>query len=1166
MKSISLSIFLVAIVVSSHVKAQDWARLMQEPQGNFYNAKAAFEQYWATEDPSQKGRGYKAFKRWENFVERRVYPSGDLSQLNLTAINFEDYLSKNQSSGSQGSVKGYGGGSNLVTSATFTAMGPFGAISGNAGGQLLKSGRLNFVTIDPTNSNNLWVGAPAGGLWKSTNGGVSWTTGTDNLSVIGCSDLAIDPNNTNVMYLATGDGDAGDTRSIGVLKSINGGATWTVTGLSNPVTTYRLIRRLIINPSNPQILLAATSSGIYRTTNGGSTWTQITTFSTYDLEFKPGDPNTVYAAGTGFHLSTNGGASFTQIATGIAVSGVNRMAIAVTPHDVNYVYVLASDNANSGLQGVYKSVNSGTSFTVVATSPNMLNGSSNGSGTGGQGWYDLCIAASPLDKNEVVIGGVNVWRTTDGGANWTLYGHWTGSGAPFTHADHHDLEYDPSGVLYNANDGTLYKRTASSSSWTELSNGMNISQIYRIGLSGQTANKWITGHQDNGTSIWNGTSYNAQLGGDGMDCFFDRSNDNNVFGEYQNGVLRRSTNGGGTWAAVTTGLTGTSPWMTPWKQDPQVANNIYVGRTDLFKSTNQGTSWTQLGSISGSGTIREFAVAPNNSLVIYVLKSSGIFKTVDGGVNWTNVTGTVPVGSALPEYVVIHPSDGNTAWVVCSGYSNANKVFKTTNGGSTWTNISSNLPNIPANCIVYEPGSNDRVYVGMDVGIYYRDNTSSTWTLYNAGLPNTPIADLEISPASPTLLYAATYGRGVWVASLVPYSIVPTSSFVTNTTNYCTATAITFSDQSSNTPNAWNWGVVPNTGVSISSPTAQNPVITFQSSGVYTVNFQAFSSNGPGTTVSQVYTITSSPSLILSSQSQTLCGTGSVSFSVSGAGSYTWSNGGGNSPVAAFSPTSNSVYTVTGASNGCKSTATVSVTTFPSSSISINGPNSVCKGTSLTLLANGATSYTWSNAATGPFISVSPTVTTTYSVMGTSANNCTPTASKLITVNPDPIITLFVADTIICNNSILKITASGASIYTWMPGGFSGSSVIYTPNSTTTYSCFGTDVNGCSGSSNINVQVIICEGINSITFDQNHYDIFPNPSKGKFILKSSGNAGEPLQIKVFSLNGKLVYEQKHNFNETESLEINLEDVAAGTYILTLNTTQKKSKSIRLIKE
>ncbi len=531
MKKITL-LTALASVFCTDLDSQEWTRMMQDPEANYYDVVAEFEKYWSTRDINEKGKGYKIFKRWQHFAEPRVYPSGDLSLLSLTATNYETWLQEN--SNPQGKKKPMGGGAQTASS-TFTAMGPFGAISGSAGNQFLKSGRLNFITIDPSNSNNLWVGAPAGGLWKSTNGGISWTTNTDNLTVTGCTDLAIDPSNTSVMYLATGDGFGSDTRSIGVLKSTDGGNSWNSTGLSYTLTSNLLIRRLIINPNNPQILLAGTNQGIFRTADGGSSWTSVQGAGCYDLEFMPGNPAIVYASGSALRRSTDGGQTFSLVTSGITTAA-GRMAIAVTPADSQYVYVLASNGSNNGFLALYRSTNGGTSFSSMSTTPNLLGWSSTGNDTGGQGWYDLCVAASPLNKDEVVTGGVNVWRSTNGGSSWTIYGHWTGSGAPFTHADHHDLEYNSAGVLYNCNDGTVYRRT--NSGWAEISGSMNISQIYRMGMSSLTSNKWITDHQDNGTSIWDGSVYDACIGGDGMDCFFDRTNDQIVFGETQYGGLR----------------------------------------------------------------------------------------------------------------------------------------------------------------------------------------------------------------------------------------------------------------------------------------------------------------------------------------------------------------------------------------------------------------------------------------------------------------------------------------------------------------------------------------------------------------------------------------------------------------------------------------------------
>ena len=1160
MKLKHLFAFVSASVLCTTASSQEWVTKMQEPQGNFYDVKADFDSYWSTRDKTEKGKGYKAFMRWQNFVEKRVYPSGNLALLSQTAKNFESFLQQNKQ---PTPGKNIGGGS-LIASSTWTPVGPMGPVSGSAGGQLLKSGRLNFITVDPNNTSKLWVGAPAGGLWSSTNGGSSWTTNTDYLSVIGCSDLAIDPTNSNVMYLATGDGDAGDTRSIGLLKSTNGGATWAATGLSNNVSNNFLIRRVIINPNNTQILLVATNTGIYRTANGGTSWTQVTTNSTFDLEFKPGNPNVVYSSGTSFRWSTNGGVTFTVNSTGITTTSVNRMAIAVTPNDSNYVYVLASASSNSGLFAFYKSVNGGTSFAQMTTTVNLLGYSSLGNDTGGQGWYDLCIAASPLDKNEVVTGGVNVWRTTNGGTSWSIYSHWTGSGAPFSHADHHDLQYDQNGQLYGVNDGTVYKRT--STNWTEISGTMNISQIYKIGMSSLLQNKWITGHQDNGSVIYNGTTFNAALGGDGMDCFIDRTSDNNMFAEYYNGALRRSTNGGSTWSAVTAGLSGTAPWVTAWKQDPQVANTIYCGYSQLFKSINQGTNWVQLTATGGTGVINEFAIAPSNNQVIYVLRNSGIYKTIDGGVTWANITGTVPVGSAAPQFVTIDPGDPNNAWVVLSGYSAGNKVFITINGGVSWINYSANLPNIPGNCLAYQPGTNDCVYVGMDVGIYYRTNTSSNWILYNTNLPNVPISDLEISPATPSLIHAATFGRGVWVASTVAGLFPPASNFNTPASGVCSGVPVTFTDQTLNQPTTWSWSVNPPAGIIMTSSVSQNATITFPTGGNYTVTMFTSNSNGAGTVVSKTIAVSSSPPLNIALTSLTVCGGAPATLSASGAFSYTWSHGGGNGSSATFFPSSLTVYTVTGTSGTCSISRTATITPSPVPAISISGPTAICEGESATLLAGGGQTYTWNTSSTSQFITVTPSVSANYSVLSTNQGGCVGGAMILLAVNPPPIITIQANATAICVNEQLVLTASGALTYTWLPGGASGASFALYPTVSTVYTVQGIDVNGCKNNSFLPVGVDACTRIKDADGQNNFYSVFPNPVRDQLIIAFSGKSGQGERFEILDVVGKVVLSGPLHFNPQGNTSADLSGIAPGMYIFRVVLNNRNSEGIKLIRE
>jgi len=1152
-------ILLFTALTSLQLFSQDWVTRMQDPNSNFYDTQKAFNDYWSTHDQNVKGKGFKAFKRWEYFVEPRVYPSGNMSQLLLTSENYEKWFNDYQATKS--TAKGLGNSAQLA-STTWTAFGPFGALAGNAGGQFLKSGRLNFLAIDPTNTVNIWSGAPAGGLWKSTNNGSSWTTNTDGLAVNGCSDLAIDPTNTSIMYMATGDGDAGDTRSIGVLKSTNGGVTWNATGLTNNVTSYFLIRRLIIDPSNTQHLLAATTSGIYRTTNGGSSWSIVAGGSTFDLEFKPGNSNIIYAAGTTFSISTNNGASFTQVTNGIPNSGSNRMAIAVTPADPNYVYVVASSSSNSGLLGFYRSIASGTAFTQQTTTLNLLGYNSNGADAGGQGWYDLCIAASPLNRDEVVVGGINVWKTTNGGGSWTLDGHWVGSGAPFIHADQHDLEYNINGVLYAANDGSIYYRT--SSAWVEIGGTMNISQIYRIGLSALTQNRWITGHQDNGTSILAGGTYSAMLGGDGMDCFIDRTSNNNVFGSYQNGAHRVSTNGGGSWAVATTGLTGNTGWVTPWKQDPVTANRFYSGRTDLFVSTNLAASWSTLTAIPGSGVIREFNVSPANNNVIYVVKSNAVYRTTNAGSSWSNVTANLPVSSAIPEWVTASPTNSNVAWVCFSGYSNGNKVFMTNNGGTSWSNVSNNLPNIPANCMVYQPNSNDLIYVGMDVGVYYKDASMTNWVLYNTGLPNTPIADLEISPANPTLLYAATYGRGVWAVSLYAPN-APISSFSVPSNSLCTGSSVTFTDNSQNLPSAWSWSITPTAGALITGSAVANPTLTFFNAGTYQVKMQASNGSGTGSVTTQTIFVSAPPSISIAAQNNSICLGSALTLTASGASTYTWMNG-NTTNVGAFSPTASGVFSVAGKSSvGCTGTGSIFVNVIKLTP-SINANPTVCEGSTVSILASGASNYTWSTGANGPLITVSPSVTTVYTVTGQNLLGCIGSNTSVVTVNAAPIVNYTISSLIICEGETAVLEAEGGIVQVWEPGNVASNIYTVNPAVTTVYTVTATDPLGCTGSALVTVSVSLCESIaTNGHLGSVEISIFPNPTKGKTNISFSQALQEQVNFMVYDATGRLVNEGLINARE-KTATLNLQNLAQGVYFVKLTSGSENSRMMKVVRE
>jgi len=840
-RKLNFTVFL-ALLLCSTLSAQTnptWVGMMRDPNANFYEIQDAFNTYWEGKT-IEKGKGYKAFKRWEYYMAPRVYPSGDLTLPSQTYRNYRQWEQDLIQAGTPKSTNG-----------SWTIIGPIGKPTGGG------AGRLNFVRFDPTNSNTIWVGAPDGGLWKTTNGGTSWTTNTDQLSIIGVSDVAIDPTNTQIMYLATGDNDGGDTYSIGVLKSTDGGATWNTTGLTWATTQGRTIGRLLINPSNPNIIMAFSSAGIFRSTNGGTSWSNPTgTFATSDAEFKPGDANTVYACGTSFKRSTDGGATWTAVT--LPLTSNQRLAVAVSPANSAYVYVLGAGN-DFGYRGLMRSTNSGAAFTTMSTTPNVL-GFDNGGDTGGQGWYDLAVAVSPTNAEEVIVGGINHWRSTNGGSTWTMVSHWFGGySKPYVHADVHDIQFLPGSgtTIFSANDGGIFKTTNSGSSWADLSANLAIAQQYRFSLSTSSATMVLAGHQDNGTNrTTNGTSWTEVGGGDGMDCFIDRTNNNRQIASVYYGDYSRTTTGGTNFADINDPAVQ-GDWVSPIKQDPTDANIAYAaGRPALYKTSNiwaTSVTWTTMGTPAPSAnTIIEFAIAPSNNQVIYVLKqgTGGISKSTNGGTSFTSCA--TPTTAAIPSWVAVSNTDPNVVFVTYSGYSSTNKVYKSTNGGTSWTNISTGLPNIPMNCIVYQNGAagGDGVYIGTDLGVFYRDNGTNTWIDFSSGLPNCAVTDLEIYYATGRLR-AATYGRGTWDSDL--YSAVPslpTASFEANATTVCEGSAVSFTNTSSGVPTSYSWTFQ---GGTPATSTATNPVVTYNTAGTYTVELTATNASGSNTQTSVGY-------------------------------------------------------------------------------------------------------------------------------------------------------------------------------------------------------------------------------------------------------------------------------------------------------------------------
>ncbi|MCL2246158.1 MAG: T9SS type A sorting domain-containing protein, partial [Lentimicrobiaceae bacterium] len=737
----------------------------------------AFNSYWEARNVDRgyiyedgkkhKAGGWKQFKRWEYYMESVVDPETgafpDKSGIQVVRehkkTNPEVYA-------------------NTPKTSQWSSLGPFQSDGGYAG-----IGRLNCIAFHPENNNIWWVGAASGGLWATTNNGASWECLTDDNGVLAISDIIIptDFATSNTIYIATGDRDASDNNSIGVLKSTDNGATWNETGLTYSIGQGRLIYRLLLNPNDNNCLIAATSNGVFKTSDGGETWdTQLTNLSFTDMEYKPDDYNTLYGSrSSGIWRSIDGGENWSQVLS----FNQQRTELAVTPDNPDIVYAVVS-NSLSGLHGIYKSSNGGESFvqTFSGSTLNLLGWSAYGDGSGGQGWYDLCIAVSPTNANIVSVGGVNTWRSTDGGYNWECINHWWGEGDIISvHADKHTLVYRNDGILFEGNDGGVYTSPNDGTTWTDKTNGMRISQMYKLGCSATVANDIMTGLQDNGSKLFSGNNWYDVYGGDGMECLIDYTNVNIQYATIYYGRIYRTMNHWNWHTEVQPRDDGA--WVTPYIIHPQNPQILYAGYADLYKTENRGNTWNKISSVNTSNKLRNIAICESNPDVIFMADQSRMWRSIDGGTTWNQVLSGVSITS-----ICVKNGDPNTIWYTRGGY-NANSVYKSNDGGTTWTNISAGLPNIPMYSIVYNKleGQSEHLYVGSEVGVYFKDGEND-WVAFNSGLPNVKIGELEIyydlQNQEASRLRAATYGRGLW-ESPINLQTVPVAGTVTGTSLVC---------------------------------------------------------------------------------------------------------------------------------------------------------------------------------------------------------------------------------------------------------------------------------------------------------------------------------------------------------------------------------------------
>jgi photosystem II stability/assembly factor-like uncharacterized protein len=664
-------------------------------------------------------------------------------------------------------------------------------------------GRITALCVDYDDNNIIYAGAAAGGVFKSTDKGISWTAKTDFFPSLSIGAMQIDPNNRSVIYCGTGEANSsGDSYpGFGLLKSTDAGETWFLSGLESS----RHIAQIQVHPLNSNIIYVAATGGlytkdnyrgIYKSTDAGASWEHVLfvsdSTSAIDVDVDPTDINIVYAAfwerirtrtyrkaaglSSGIYKSTDGGNNWTKLSNGLPVNDakVGRISIAVAESNPNYVYALyksaeTENGTNNYFYGFYRSTNRGENWTKMQG--NMLDGFSS------FGWYFGLIDVDPLDHNKVIVGEVDLYITSDGGNIWSNISNSYSGPFDLQHPDQHSLWINPYNTqnMIVGNDGGIFITTNRGYNWEKFYD-LPVSQFYASAIDYQNPDRVMGGTQDNGTLITqtgNLSDWIMARGGDGFHCAFDYSNSNYVYSEYQWGGFGRSTDGGQSFISSTNGLDlSRTNWSTPFIIDPVNPTVLYLGSYKLHISTNRGISWQPVsndltnGPNGRMGTITciSAAVAEDTSKrVLYVgTDDTRISLSTNSGSHWFDITGDIP--DRYITDILCDQRNPAIAYITLSGFnmdlSNPH-IFRTTDYGSTWNDISGNLPDVPLNSVIIDYDHDSVLYVGGDLGVYYTTNLGGSWQFLGTGLPNSPVFDLNYHQPTKQL-FAATHGRSIY--------------------------------------------------------------------------------------------------------------------------------------------------------------------------------------------------------------------------------------------------------------------------------------------------------------------------------------------------------------------------------------------------------------------
>lgn len=758
-----------ALLLLNTLSAQEWVN-MQNDGKSFSEIKSSMEKKFngksTLKSNSNYDRAYKKYARWEYFWRYQLDSNGNFvnpsqvleswnQTINLEKKNNKKMLSSNWAFVGQPTIP-------TATAVTYAGM-----------------GRVNTFVFHPSNVNTMWCGTPNGGLWKTSNGGVNWTPTGGSLPVMGISDIAIS-NSGDTLYIATGDADALQSLSVGVMRSIDGGATFSTTGnIGNPTApgsstltdadAQYAIHHLWIAPNDSKLIVATTTKGIYRSTDAGTTWNQVEQNPAADLKYiKYSNGSEELFAGSldAVIKSTDRGATWSQsVLTSFQQAQKVDLAISLNSGGTTATIYAISDNGMG-----QKSSDGGLNWSAMG----LPDGSDNQNHVfNTQGGYDMTIAADPRNPNRVILGGVQGYVSTDGGSTWLTNLNGLKDRSPqgqYVHSDHHMMKWHPTdaNIQFSAHDGGMIKGNFfdTNTTWTDLSEDLDVTQYYGMDGFPTNQNILIAGAQDQDGVFWNATTWiNIANNSDGTGGLINNTNSNISFIKSQTGGLARTTDG---WNQVSDPI-GPQPqdqnndkadFVWPLDMDRTTPTTLYAGWGNIYKSTDNGDNWTAMTNNQMLTPYSSISVSKSNPMVVYAVQGGqAITVTTDGGTNWSSITGP-DAGIAKITRIQTSLSDHTKVYITYGNYIDGKKVYMSSNSGGTWINISTGIPNWPVYDIAEQTSTGD-LFIGTHMGVYHKTAAGTSWTAFNTNLPPVRVNDLDVYQAD-NVLRAATFGRGIW--------------------------------------------------------------------------------------------------------------------------------------------------------------------------------------------------------------------------------------------------------------------------------------------------------------------------------------------------------------------------------------------------------------------